>query len=202
MPKNTNKKKAYHHGDLRAVLVQTAREIVESKGPSEVTLRGVAEAAGVSRAAPYHHFADKQTLLAAISAQGFRELANSMTAKIHPTDPPRTQLDQLGYGYIKYGLTHPDLFRLMQGADFQISGVYPDLDEARGQSAAPLFDAVTACLPGKSNAEIMTACAAAWSIVHGMTMLSNDGRLQTLIPIDDLESTAKSITQQLTLLRL
>ena len=194
------KQKAYHHGDLRAALVKAAREIVDVKGPDEVSLRGVAEAAGVSRAAPYHHFQDKQALLAAVAAVGFHELADLMLSKVDLSASPRSRLDQLGFGYVEYGITNPKLFRLMQGPAFQVPNIYPDLDTARGASAAPLIEAVTACLPDQSNDGIMTACAAAWSIVHGMTMLATDGRLQSLIDVSQLRAASASITSQLVLL--
>ena len=194
------KSKPYHHGDLRAALVSAARAIVEASGPEEVSLRGVAKAAGVSRAAPYHHFNDKQALLAGVAAEGFHELAAMMLSKVENTDDPRTQLDQLGHGYVAFGLAHPNLFRLMQGPAFQVPNVYPDLDRARGASAAPLIETVSACLPGKSQTDIMTACAAAWSIVHGMAMLAIDGRLQSLITVEPLGEAALSITSQLNLL--
>jgi len=195
------KEKSYHHGDLRSALIQAARDIVEQKGPDDVSLRGVAQAAGVSRAAPYHHFEDKQALLAAVAAVGFQELADLMLSKIVSSAPARTQLDQLGLGYVEYGISNPLLFRLMQGPAFQVPGIYPELDQARGASATPLINTVSACLSGKSEQQIMTACAAAWSIVHGMAMLATDGRLQTLIDLTQLQTASFSITSQLELLR-
>ena len=192
--------KAYHHGDLRAALVKAAREIVDEKGPDVVSLRGVAEAAGVSRAAPYHHFQDKQALLAAVAAVGFHELAELMLGKVDPSASPRSRLDELGFGYIEFGVTNPNLFRLMQGPAFQVPDIYPDLDTARGASASPLVEAVSACLPDQTEKKIMTACAAAWSIVHGMTMLATDGRLQSLIDVSQLRAASASITSQLVLL--
>ena len=194
------KQKAYHHGDLRAALVESARAIVDEKGPDDVSLRGVAEAAGVSRAAPYHHFQDKQALLAAVAAVGFHELAALMLSKVDPTALPRTRLDQLGFGYVEFGILNPMLFRLMQGPAFQVTNIYPDLDKARGASAAPLIDTVAACIPDQSEGRIMTACAAAWSIVHGMAMLAIDGRLQSLIDVSNLSAASVSITSQLVLL--
>lgn len=196
---STKTAKNYHHGDLRSALVAEARAIVERDGPDLISLRGIATAAGVSRAAPYHHFKDKRALLAAVAAVGFRELASNMVDKPNPSASPRDQLDQLGFGYVEYGMKHPAIFRLMQGPDFQIPGEYPDLDAARIESAKPLIDTVAACLPGASESHIMRACAAAWSIVHGMAQLSSDGRIESLINIDALQEATKAVTSALDL---
>lgn len=189
----------YHHGDLRAALVAEARRIVERDGPESVSLRAIAKAAGVSRAAPYHHFKDKRALLAAVAATGFRELAAHMNAKLDPAAAPRDRLDQLGFGYVEFGLRHAALCRLMQGPDFQKAGEYPDLDAAREESATPLTQTVSACLPGASQSAIRQACAAAWSIVHGLAQLATDGRIESLIGIADLSAATKSVTSALDL---
>ena len=70
-----NEAKPYHHGDLRRALVEAAERILENEGPSALSLRAVAREAGVSAAAPYHHFKDKNELLAAIAQEGFELLA-------------------------------------------------------------------------------------------------------------------------------
>ncbi len=191
--------KSYHHGDLRTALVKRARAVVEEEGPETLSLRGVAQSLDVSRAAPYHHFKDKQELLAAVAADGFMELTDNMIGKTNPKDDARARLDSLGYGYVDFGVRHPALFRLMQGPDFQQSGKYPELDEARSTSAAPLIETVADCLPGADQSKIMSACAAAWSIVHGMAALCVDGRLQTLVKTNRLRAAARSITSKLDL---
>lgn len=190
---------SYHHGDLRSALLSHASRIVEADGPESVSLRGIAKAAGVSRAAPYHHFKDKRALLAAVAASGFRQLAAHMRSKLDDEAAPRTRLDQLGFGYVEFSLMHAELFRLMQGADYRTPGEFPDLDAARNESAAPLIETVTACLPAASEATIRTACAAAWSIVHGMAQLSTDGRIENMISIADLQTAVGSVTQALDL---
>lgn len=190
---------SYHHGDLRSVLIAQALHIVERDGPESISLRGIAKAAGVSRAAPYHHFSNKRALLAAVAASGFRKLARHMMSKLDDRAPARRRLDQLGFGYVEFSLVHPELFRLMQGSDYRTPGEFPDLDRARDESAEPLIETVSACLPAAPEQAIRNACAAAWSIVHGMAQLSTDGRIETLMAIGDLEKAATSITQALDL---
>lgn len=201
----TNRKKVradrYHHGDLRAALVAQARRIVERKGPAQVSLRGIAKAAGVSQAAPYHHFKDKHALLAAVAADGFREFTRTMIERAAGASDPEDRLHKLGLGYVEFAVQHPALYWLMQGPTFRREKSDSELAEARRESAAPLVDAVTACIPGASAAQIKNACAAAWSIVHGMATLCNDGRMQTMIDGSDLEATARTIIGQLDIRR-
>jgi len=190
---------SYHHGDLRSALLSHALQIVDADGPDSITLRGIAKAAGVSRAAPYHHFKDKRTLLAAVAASGFRQLAAQMRGKLADRAAPRTRLDQLGVGYVEFSLLHGELFRLMQGADFRKPGEFPDLDAARNESAAPLIETVSACLPDASEQTIRSACASAWSMVHGMAQLSADGRIDSLLNLSNLEKAVGAVTQSLNL---
>lgn len=197
MPKEDLPASRYHHGDLRSALVAAARDIVEREGPEEVSLRAVARAAGVSQAAPYHHFADKQALLAAVAADGFREFREVMLERAGEAAAPYQRLKGLGLGYVAYGVAHPALFRLMQGPAFQENGIYPDLDAARQKSYLPLANAVADCLPGASREKIRAACAGAWSIVHGMAILASDGRLASLVDLSDLETATEAIIYQL-----
>jgi AcrR family transcriptional regulator len=195
----SKKSGAYHHGDLKSALIRSAIEIVEEGGLDQLSLRGVAKHAGVSRAAPYHHFANKQEMLAAVAAAGFRSLTANMLEKADGYADPREKLDRLGFGYVDFSVNRSDLFRLMQGPEFQVPGIYPDLDTARAASAGLLMNAVSDCLANASKDKIHAAASAAWSIVHGMTLLVIDGRMATVVSVDDLEDAAMSITQHLNL---
>ena len=187
----------YHHGDLRSALIAEAQKIIERDGPAKVSLRGVAKAAGVSSAAPYHHFKDKQALLAAVAANGFRAFTRTMIDRGAPAATAEERLQLLGVGYVEYAVRHAQLFRLMQGPAFEGIDPKSDFCQARKESAVPLINAVSACLPGATQGQIKKACAGAWSMVHGMAVLCNDGRLSYMIDINDLEAAALSITRQL-----
>jgi len=195
----TRKSGGYHHGDLKAALIKSAMSMVEDGGLDQLSLRGVAKHAGVSRAAPYHHFANKREMLAAVAATGFRSLATNMLTKAEGFRDPRERLDRLGFGYVEFSAERPDLFRLMQGPEFQVPGIYPDLDIGRSESAAPLMNTIMECMPGSSEDEIRAAAGAAWSLVHGMTLLVIDGRMASILDIDPLENAALSITKHLNL---
>ena len=105
----TVRKAAYHHGDLRAALLRATTALVKRKGPEAVTMRAVAAKAGVSEAAPYHHFADKRELLAAAAAEGFRALGAAMADA-----PPG--LVGLGEAWVRFALAERGYYRLILGA--------------------------------------------------------------------------------------
>lgn len=142
----------YHHGDLRAVLLRTAGEILEKEGLAELKLREVARRAGVSHNAPYRHFPDRDSLLAALAAEGFQWFGDALETR------PRREM---GEAYVEFALAHPQRFRLMFGA---LPGVSDHRAyEALKKSFADLGE----------DAEY--AAAAAWGLVHGLAHLLLDG---------------------------
>src|SRR5262245_11243232 len=104
----------YHHGNLRAALLQAAEAELEAEGIEGFSLRGVAKRAGVSHAAPAHHFSDANGLLTGLAAEGYRRFVAAQEArqKVAPSDG-MSQLVAAGLGYIDFALAHPALFRLM-----------------------------------------------------------------------------------------
>jgi AcrR family transcriptional regulator len=111
---STSAAKAYHHGDLRRALIETARRLVEETGPDKLTMRVVAARIGVSPAAPYRHFASRELLLAAVVAEAFHELADVIDGESR-TDP-LTALHTVLAEYVRFALRTPQLYRLMFGA--------------------------------------------------------------------------------------
>ena len=103
----------YHHGDLRRALVEAARRLLETEGPAAMSLRAVAREAGVSPAAPYHHFKDKSELLAAVAGEGWAMLSGEIAAAVqdNPGDPLPPTL-----AYIAFTRAHPALYRIMYDA--------------------------------------------------------------------------------------
>src|SRR4051812_31489326 len=103
----------YHHGDLSRALVDAARKILESEGPSALSLRAVAREAGVSPAAPYHHFKDKNELLEAVAHEGWHELDAALAKARASTDEARTRMTNLGVAYVCFARDNPALYRVM-----------------------------------------------------------------------------------------
>src|ERR1700694_5784005 len=107
-------KAPYHHGDLRAALVRAAMELLDESGETALSLRAVARCAGVSPAAPYRHYADREALVSAISAVGYRELAERLAAA-HPSPSTPEELARVAVAYVQFALERPALFRVMFG---------------------------------------------------------------------------------------
>ncbi|WP_422028096.1 TetR/AcrR family transcriptional regulator [Pyruvatibacter mobilis] len=194
------KSASYHHGDLKRELLAAARALLEEVGPEALSLRSVARAAGVSQAAPYHHFEDKDALLAALATEGFAELSQHMDAQSRDAGTSGAHMGGLGAGYILFAVRNPALFRLMHGPRFVAKEKYTELLETAAHSYEMLRAGVTACLGDAPTAqEIDTACTAAWSLVHGASMLVVDGRVQVGDSDEEIIAFAARMTGQLPL---
>lgn len=170
-------KGTYHHGDLRRELVATATDILRREEGDELTLRAVARAAGVSQTAPYRHFPDKSSLLAAVAETGFSKLDARCVAALAATKGARNRLQQLGKAYVQFALDEPALFRLMFSAELgTFKDEYPEL-VARGKQVHDLMRVTVEEILSEAKdatAELETSCAAAWSLVHGLAFLLID----------------------------
>src|ERR1700719_1041429 len=106
--KKTRSRGGYHHGNLRAALIETGLKLIEEKGVKALTLREIGSRAGVSRMAAYRHFADKADLLGAISEAGFSQFADALEKARHeaPADTA-SRLDAMGLAYVRFAAEHP-----------------------------------------------------------------------------------------------
>jgi AcrR family transcriptional regulator len=163
--------RAYHHGDLPAALVQAARALLAEGGAEALSLRGVARRAGVSAMAPYRHFPDKEALLAAVAADGFRDLAVVLETA-DGSAPPGSALLEQGVAYVGFACAHPALFRLMFGPPR--SGPHPALKRDEGRAYQVLAARVAAETPEPLRQSRTLAC---WSVVHGLASLIIDGQI-------------------------
>ncbi len=166
------KRKAYHHGDLRAALLEAAVAEIADKGLHGLSLRECARRAGVSHAAPYRHFADKDALLVAIAEEGFSMLSQAGRAAMEGLDDPRARLDAYGIAYVRFAVTYPSHFRVMFTSELDD----PDpLARAAGERAFSLLVDSAAAVAGPESAEL--AGVAFWTVPHGLAMLMLDGRM-------------------------
>jgi AcrR family transcriptional regulator len=167
----------YHHGDLRRALLDAALELIEENGVSELSLRAVARRAQVSHAAPYHHFADRAALVAAVAEEGFWSLLSAMRARIAGVLSPAQQLQESGIAYVCFALDHPAHFRVMFSAELAERSAHPGLKEAATAAHAALEQVIERCQaagevrPGDPR----VLSGAAWSLVHGVATLLLDG---------------------------
>lgn len=166
----------YHHGDLRNALVEAAVQILSEKGGSGLSLREVARRAGVSHAAPYHHFADKEALIAAVCDHGYGLLQQEMQ-KGH--DRGRVALDGLqnaGVAYARFAVDHPALFRLM----YTWERVGDPSEEWTNATTAMNEGMVRGIMDatGSSLDEARMIHFTLWAAMHGLIMLWLDGQLK------------------------
>lgn len=174
----------YHHGDLASALLDAGEAELADKGIEAFSLRGVAKRAGVSHAAPAHHFRDVNGLLTAIAACGFeRFVARQEDFRRRAPDTPRARLVASGVGYVVFAQEHPALFRLMFGSS------RPDFaDAALGCAAAAAHaDLVrhVAAVTGRDPAAQpdprgMADVACVWALAHGLADLLVAGRLDAV----------------------
>ena len=178
--KRLRKKPAdYHHGDLEPALVAAARTILEKEGIEALSLRAVARAVGVSPAAPYHHFADKDALLAAVATEGFRDLTAAMEQRMTRETEPTRRFLGTGAGYVAFATANPALFRLMFGGSGQHFSAHAGLATA-GIAAYDVLSraaAEAASAAGRDPETLPMTMLTAWSLVHGLAMLVLDAEI-------------------------
>jgi AcrR family transcriptional regulator len=162
--------RAYHHGDLRAALVEAGMKHLESGGEADISLRQLAREVGVSATAVYRHFPDKRALLAALAAEGFTLLGQAQRQASEAAGGGSEGFAATGRAYVRFALAHPALFRLTftHAGIGAASGLGDDDASRMLQDYAAQF--------GGANAQALALQA--WSVAHGLAMLMLDGRVE------------------------
>jgi len=173
---------AYQHGDLRRALIQAGLKLLGEGGLPALSLRAAAQLAGVSHAAPYRHFKDKDALIAAIAEQGFRLLTARMEEEKRKSKSSdvRARLSAIGVGYVAFALEHPGYFRTIFGGLACDKSQAPGLEVAATAAYAMLRDLIVeGVASGVFRAGDPEELAlGAWSLVHGLGMLAIDRALE------------------------
>jgi AcrR family transcriptional regulator len=175
----------YHHGALHDALLEAAERVLERDGLSGLTLRAVAREAGVSHAAPTHHFGDLTGLVSELAAIGFRQFNAAMTAAGSTGTAPLEKAMARAKAYVAYAQAHPGMYGLMFRTE-RLDMTRPSLHEAANASFAGLAGAIGASRHEQISEEALSleqaaAIARAWSLVHGFTMLLLDDRLSDIL---------------------
>jgi len=170
--------KPYHHGNLREALLEAAIRLIAEVGPTGFTLREVARRAGVSHNAPYRHFRDRDDLMAAVAAQGFRELNRAMMEAAVPKSDALERLKHAGLAYVTFALRRPEHFTVMFDAPVS-KRKHPDSVAAGEQAFATLTGFVKACQGARRlpSGDLRQMALLAWTMVHGIAKLAIAGRL-------------------------
>lgn len=137
------KKKSYHHGNLRGALIESAKELIAERGRAEFTLRELAKRLGVTHAATYHHFKDKNDLLATVAEQGYHTLQAQLVEATQAADShPLVQMRAMGVAYIRFAMNNQAHFRVMFGHKFGDVAYYPDLKAASDATKGLMYETI------------------------------------------------------------
>jgi AcrR family transcriptional regulator len=173
------KRTAYHHGDLRRALLEASQALLDESGLGALSLREVARKAGVSHNAPYHHFPDRGSLLAALAEEGFADLARQMAAARAAAPDARARLEACGLAYVRFALRSPARFKLM----FRPELAAPDAEGAVARSSSAALETLAGAILEAQQAGLapagdpMPLVLTCWSAVHGLASLWLDGPL-------------------------
>lgn len=175
---NMESRNRYHHGDLRSALIAAGMAALESAPVEDLSLRALARQVGVSATAVYRHFPDKQSLLVALAQAAIDRMAAAQMAAAQAAaqaDDPAAAFRASGAAYVRFAISHPDIFRLIwrvrPSADLlalPLDQVHPAMRSLR-QSVAALLPA------GATAAAHRVAALRCWSVVHGLALLILDG---------------------------
>ena len=165
-------------------MLDAAVEMIAEEGPAALSLREVARRAGVSHAAPTHHFRDKTGLLTAVAAEGYRLLADTMRQTMERTG----DFLEVGVAYVRFATTQRAHFEVMYRPELYRHDD-PDLLEARAAAGQVLFRPAGA-VAGVRGKRALSAGVAAWSLVHGVATLWLNGNLPEEMG-DDPETIAR-----------
>ena len=167
-------RRSYHHGNLREALLKAAEALIGEKGPAGFTFAEAARWAGVSAAAPYRHFRDRDALLADVAIRGFTQFAARLEAAWQDGVPePLTALERVGRAYLAFARTEPALYAAMFEAQLP-ADQSTDLRSAREEAFAVLRragEAVAARAPPERRPPGLMVGLHLWSLVHGIAAL-------------------------------
>lgn len=176
---NMSTERPYHHGNLRAALIEAGLQALEKADANELSLRAIARDVGVSANAAYRHFADKNGLLSAMAAEGFRRFSAAQRASLQPSagQSPAACSAAAGIAYIEFAKAHPALFRLMFGHLFSEQRDPELLAESMGAFNALVETSAQDIGVKPEDERALVTAIARWSLVHGLSHLLLDGQL-------------------------
>jgi len=166
----------YHHGNLKAVLKKAALHLVREKGPRGFSLNEASRLAGVTVAAPYRHFADKDALLAEIACDGCHLLASELREATAEVSGVKERILEAGMAYLRFSSIHADYFDVIFNAGLD-KARYPELERAAAEAFGIILEFSKEV--EKTPDRAIQRAISAWALVHGLATLAEDGALST-----------------------
>lgn len=186
------KKFKYHHGNLREALLAAALDILATDGIDGLSLRSLARATGVTQAAPYSHFRDKDELLAAVAETGFQRLALSMAEAATGAKGVQDKIEKLVCAYARFAVDNKPLFGIMFGRELADLKRFPTLAMTAGKSYALISAALSQRTQTQGGDDARFLTVAVWSLCHGLTTLIVEGKMTPAqIGAPDLDTLVK-----------
>lgn len=191
-------KKRFHHGDLRQALISATRDLLIEHGPDGFTLADACRRAGVTTAAPYKHFRDKQEILEEIVLSGFDELTAANAKAVSDGGPGTVAgITAMGISYLDFAVAQPAVFRLMFGHKSAIKKV-KEVDESGNQCLKNVIEEVEAyCRKHGHTADAEKIAIRLWTFVHGASSLQLDGDYERVAPGVDVHELIADVTPRL-----
>lgn len=174
-------KTAYHHGDLRAQLLNATKRLVEEKGPDRFSISEACRAAGVSTAAPYRHFSDKREMLVAVAMEGMERLRDDLQAAVgRHAEGTIDGITALGIAYVDFAGREPGVFRLMFGLT-RDHGKHEPMMALGHETFGVLLRQLTIFLAKPEiDDEVTRLGFMLWTSVHGMSFLLIDDKVDVV----------------------
>ena len=191
------KRGSYHHGDLRAQLIEATRRLVESKGPDHFSVSEACREAGVSTAAPYKHFKNKGEMLREVAKGGMQRQHSQMMAELEPHTPGSIdRIVALGRVYTRFAAAEPGVFRLMFGLS-EDHDEHEELVQMGDQIFSDVQKEVAKCFDRDEVTESdVNKAFLLWSFVHGLSFLQIDGKLTKTDMVIDHEKVLAEIAHR------
>lgn len=191
-------RKAYHHGGLRQALIDATAELVRERGEENFTLADACRAAGVSTAAPYRHFADKDEILGEVAAQGFVSMTDR--AKAAASAFPKGSADRIlrvGEVYVAFAVAEQALFRLMFGQKPGLTRQDHVIEQGKACFGYVLQEVIDYCDVNRIEGNATTIAVQLWTLVHGVASLTIEGNYKKVVPDQDVASMMTSAAEKL-----
>jgi AcrR family transcriptional regulator len=183
----------YHHGDLRDALVQAALREAERGGPEAISIKALAKELGVSQPAPYRHFADREALLAAVTAEAFRQFSATLRESIGKPSK-QSKLSRLAQATLAFGLRRNGIYRLMFASRIMAcASKGSELHDAASETFALVLDALDAPAVGLIRERHALKI---WAALHGVVMLAEQGLLTGQVAGITREELVEDIVEQ------